>query len=123
MVGLTAGTGGVYTTFTVAVFEQPVVVLVPFTVYTVLTAGAAYTVARLVPVYAVVAVAFVYKPVFGDQMYVLAPLAVRAVPLIPATPPQTGEAGEMVTFGNAFTVRIAPTELAAGGQVPLITQR
>ena len=53
----------------------------------------------------------------------VAPLAVRAVPLVPAIPPQVGLAGAIVIVGNGLTVKIAPVELAAGGHVPLITQR
>ena len=42
---------------------------------------------------------------------------------MPATPPHTVPVGVSVTFGNATTVRMAPFELAAGGQAPLTTHR
>ncbi len=49
--------------------------------------------------------------------------AVNNVPLVPATPPQTGPGGVTGIIGNAFTVNMAPLEIAAGVHIPLITQR
>lgn len=80
-------------TVTVAVEEAVHPALVPVTVYVVVVVGFAVTVA---PVDAL-------RPVTGDQLYVVAPLAVKLVdvPEQIATVP-----GDMLTLGIGFTVTV-----------------
>ena len=53
-----------------------------------------------------------YNPVAGVHIREVAPLAVNANPLIPATPPQFEPVGVSVTTGNGVTSNEAPFETA-----------
>jgi carbohydrate-selective porin OprB len=91
--GVTLTVGNVLTvTVTLAVFWQPLAD-VPVTVYVVVLAGLACTVAALVA----------SKPVGGDQLYVAAPLAVSV-----AEPPLqiVAEPGATLTIGDELTATV-----------------
>jgi hypothetical protein len=68
--------------------------VVPVTVYVVVAAGLAVTVAPVVA----------DSPVAGDQLYVVAPVAVSVVP---APPAQIATSGDTPTVGRALTVTVA----------------